>query len=74
MGWRTPRAPPASQAREAATSRQSVETKGGGEAATLPRHHRDDAETASACVGVPAAPSDRVSAGSALARAPPAAA
>jgi hypothetical protein len=69
-----PLAPPAPQARDAATLRQSDETKPRGETAVLPRHPHDDAETASASAGKPAVPADRTLAGSASARAPPASA
>ncbi|GEM_PF-2734543 len=67
-------APPAPQVRDAATPRQSADTRSGGRAAVLPRHRSGDAETASTCAGAPAAPATWESAGSALARAPPASA
>jgi hypothetical protein len=69
-----PSAPPAPQARDAATPRKSGETKSRGETAVLPRHPHDDAETASASAGKPAVPAARTLAGSASARAPPASA
>ncbi len=66
-----PSAPPAPQARDAATPRQSDETKSPGETAVLPRHHHAAAETASAHAGTPAASAAQTLAGSASARAPP---
>jgi hypothetical protein len=66
-----PSAPPVPQARDAATPRQSADTKSGGETAVLPRHHHDDTEMASTGVGAQAAPEDQASAGTAQARAPP---
>ena len=64
--------PSTPQAREAATTQPSAVTKFGGETTTPPRHQRDDAQMAWEYAGAPAAPVARASAGSALARAPPA--
>lgn len=64
-------APPAPQTRDAATPRQSAGANPDIEAAVPLRYLPGRGETASACAGAPAAPSARVSAGSALARAPP---
>ena len=66
-----PSAPPAPQARDAATPRQSADTRSGGETAVLPRDLRADAESVSACAAVPAAPVAKTAAGRAKARAPP---
>ena len=65
-------APSTPQAREAATTPHSLATESGGDTAAAPRHHHDDAQMAWAYAGAPAAPVARASAGSALARAPPA--
>ena len=67
-----PIAPPAPQAREAATPQHSLATKSGDETAAAPRHQRDDAQMAWECAGAPTATVARAYAGSALARAPPA--
>ena len=66
-----PSAPPAPQARDAATPRQSADTKSGGETAVVPRHLRADAKSVSACAAAPAAPAAKTAAGCAKARAPP---
>jgi len=66
-----PSAPPVPQARDAATPRQSSDTRSGGETAVLPRHLRADAESVSACAAAPAAPVAKTAAGCAKARAPP---
>jgi hypothetical protein len=67
-------APPAPQARDAATPRQSARARYGVEIAVLPRHRPDRSAAASACAGAPEAPAVQAATGSALARAPPAAA
>lgn len=66
-----PSAPPAPQARDAATPRQSDDVKFGGETAVLPRRHHYGAESAAACATAPAAPVAKAAAGCAKARAPP---
>jgi hypothetical protein len=68
-----PAAPPVPQVRDAATPRRSDDAKSGGETAVLPRHHPESIGTAPARAATPEAPQDRASAGSAGARAPPAA-
>jgi len=66
-----PSAPPAPQARDAATPRQSADVKSSGETAVLPRHLRADAKSVSARAAAPAAPAAKTAAGCAKARAPP---
>ena len=66
-----PSAPSAPQARDAATPRQSADTRSGGETAVLPRHLRADARSVSVCAAAPAAPAAQTAAGCAKARAPP---
>ena len=66
-----PSAPPVPQARDAATPRQSADTKSGGETAVLPRRHHDGAEKAAACATAPATPAAQTAARCAKARAPP---
>ncbi len=66
-----PAAPPAPQVRDAATPRQSADTRSGGETAVLPRHVRADTKSVSACAAAPAAPAAKAAAGCGKARAPP---
>jgi hypothetical protein len=66
-----PSAPPVPQVRDAATPRESADTRPAGQTATLLRHDQDGAGHVSALAAAPAGPAARASAGSALARAPP---